>query len=78
MVIWVLLTQTVQAYDTIGATWPQNSIPIPYTVQSELGLSLDDAELLAAIQAGFTTWEAVECAGISFDYQGRSEATRFG
>ncbi|MDP6932475.1 MAG: matrixin family metalloprotease [Myxococcota bacterium] len=75
MVIWLLLTQTVHAYDTIGATWPEESRPIAYTVQSELGGSLDDEAVLSAIQEGFTTWEQVECADIAFDYQGRSEAT---
>ena len=74
MVIWMWLSQTAQAYDTIGATWPTESRPISYTVQSELGTSLDDEVLLAAIQAGFTTWEQVECADIAFDYQGRSDA----
>jgi hypothetical protein len=75
MVMGILLIQTALAYDTIGATWPEESRPIAYTVQSELGGSLDDAAALEAIQAGFTTWEQVECTDLAFDYQGRSDAT---
>ena len=74
MVMWMLLTQTASAYDTIGAVWPTSSMPISYTVQAELGGSVEDSAALEAIQAGFAVWAEVDCAGITFDYRGRSDA----
>ena len=74
MVIWLGIIQTAAAYDTIGSTWPPDERPIPYSIHSNLGGSFDEEAVVTAIQAGFTTWEDVDCADISFAYQGRTDA----
>lgn len=65
------------AWDTIGAVWPREAFPIPYEVTDDFG-DLDDAQALAAVQAGFATWEAVDCAEVSFTYVGRTSDRDFG
>ena len=74
MVIWLGLIQTATAYDTIGSTWPPDERPIAYSIHSELGGSFDEDAVVTAIQAGFATWENVDCADISFEYQGRTDS----
>ena len=70
----LLLSSGAHAYDTIGAAWPAEAFPIPYTVHVELE-GVDEDETLAAIEEAFATWEAVDCVELSFSYEGRSEAT---
>ncbi len=65
------------AWTDIGATWPQDAFPIPYTVAEPLGGGLDEDAALAAIQAGFQAWEDAGC-GVSFTYAGRSASASFG
>jgi len=73
----LLLPLLAAAWDGIGAVWPDEAFPLPYEVSADFG-ELDDAEALAAVQAGFDTWAAVECAQVSFTYLGRTDATDFG
>lgn len=63
--MWFWFVAEAGAWDTVGATWPE--MPIHYVVSDE---PLTDDEL-AAIQAGFSTWEAVGCADVRFQYDGR-------
>lgn len=65
------------AWDSVGATWPAESLPIPYAVDAALGGGLDEEAALAAIQAGFQVWEDAGC-GVSFAYEGRSADASFG
>lgn len=64
------------AWDQLGATWP--AFPVTWYAAADLGDDVDDAEALAAIQAGFDAWEAVDCAAVDFDYGGRVEDASFG
>jgi len=76
--MWCLLwtAQLASAWDAQGATWPAEDFPLPYWVDDDFGPDLDDAAALAAVQAAFDTWAAVDCAGVTFAYQGRvSDAT---
>lgn len=73
----LLLPLFATAWDGIGAVWPDDAFPLPYEVSDDFG-GLDDAEALAAVQAGFETWESVACAQVSFTYAGRTDATDFG
>jgi hypothetical protein len=63
--MWGWFEAPALAWDTVGATWPE--MPIHYVVSDE---PLTDDEL-AAIQAGFSTWEDVDCADVRFQYDGR-------
>lgn len=72
----LLLFATALAWDTIGAVWADEAFPLPYEVGDDFG-GLDDAEALAAVQAAFATWEAVDCAGVSFTYAGRTSDPEF-
>lgn len=73
----LLLTHAL-AWDLTGATWPADAFPIPYEVAADLGQDVEDAEALAAVQAGFDTWAAVECAGVRFEYVGRADDATWG
>lgn len=72
--IALLLSPAALAWSELGQTWPADAFPIPYAVSASLGGGLDDAEALAAIQAGFQAWEDAGC-GVSFVYEGRSEGS---
>jgi hypothetical protein len=76
--MWGLLIwgSTALAWDSIGATWPESAIPIPWYLGS-IGQQ-EEAELQPAIQAAFDTWAEVECAGLRFSYMGRDEDAVFG
>ncbi len=66
------LLSTAAAYETIGATWPVESMPVPWSIGA-LPSDLDEDSAIDAMRAGFDAWEAADC-GVSFTYQGRDEA----
>ena len=72
----VLLVLPALAWDTVGAVWPE--MPIAYEVATPLGGGLGDDEAVAAIAAAVATWEAVDCASVSFRYDGRSTDATWG
>jgi MYXO-CTERM domain-containing protein len=77
--VWfIALASTALAYDVTGSTWAAEDMPIPYWISGELGGGLDEAETVAAMQAAFDTWSAVDCAGVTFTYMGRAEGATFG
>jgi len=70
------LTGPAAAWEDIDATWASEDFPLPYFIAEDIG-GLDDAAAVAAIQAGFQTWEDAGC-GVSFAYQGRASGEGFG
>lgn len=72
--VWLFATLTDGAYawDSVGATWQQ--MPVHYVVSDDPTLGED---VLASIDAAFATWDAVDCAGVSFQNDGRA-APAFG
>ena len=54
------------AWESMGASWPEEAFPLGYHVAGQLP-GVDDAAALAAVEAGFATWEAVTCAELSFE-----------
>ena len=75
-----LLSPAARAWDSVGATWPAETFPIPWWLDQDAVLDgASDEELEAAVQAGFQTWTQVACApGVSFSYQGRKDGASFG
>jgi len=69
--MFLMFLASAAAYDTIGSTWPVESMPVPWHIGA-LPDDLAEADAIAAMQAGFDAWEDAGC-GVSFDYQGRAE-----
>lgn len=74
----LLVSLSAFAYDitTVGATWPDESFPVPWSLSSDLG-DLDPVAAEAAVQAGFQVWEDAGC-GVSFVYEGQVDDASFG
>lgn len=71
MIVIVWWVDVASGWDQVGATWPE--MPVSYWVAEDLG-PVDDGETLAAITAAFDTWAAVDCAEVTFRYEGRAAA----
>lgn len=70
---------SARAWDTIGATWAAEDLPISWYLASDFeGGTFDDREAEDAIAAAFETWAAVDCAGLSFVYAGRATGALWG
>jgi hypothetical protein len=62
-------------YSYGGGKWPSGSYPQPMSEVYKVNASSGPSGALAAIQAGATTWDEVDCADFLFRYGGASTAS---
>ncbi len=72
------LSPVAHAWDSVGAVWSEQDLPVPYFIASPLPRSLDDASAVQAIQAGLQAWTDAGCGSAGFSYQGRVSDARWG
>lgn len=66
------------AWSSLGSTWPEGSMPVPYSIGGDVPDGVAEADWEAAVQAAFATWDEVSCAGLAFEYRGRADDAVFG
>jgi hypothetical protein len=70
---WALcLPCAATAYDAPGYRWPAAELPVAYTVNEALSDDTSDADALAALQMGFSVWNALECSEMRWAFAGRT------
>ena len=63
---------TALAYTYTGSAWSRRDLPVGYTVHRQLSTDTGDGAALAAIQNGHTTWDALECSVMQWQFAGRT------
>ena len=71
-----VLLPSALAWTAGASTWAPEDFPVPYWIAPGFG-GLEE-EAVRAIQAGFDTWAAEDCGGISFVYEGMADAAVWG
>ncbi len=61
------------AFTTNGMVWPAARIPVPYLIQNAGSADLPLADVIAAVDAAFATWQAVPCATLAFQHAGMTD-----
>ena len=72
------LSPSAHAWDSVGAVWADQDLPVPYYIASPLPRSLDDAAAVQAIRDGLQAWTDAGCGSAGFSYQGRVSDARWG
>jgi len=63
----------VAAFATNGMVWPAAKIPVPYLIQNAGSDDLSIAQVVAAVDAAFATWDAVPCSSLAFTNAGMTD-----
>lgn len=61
------------AFTTNGMVWPAARMPVPYLIQDAGSADLPLADVIAAVDAAFATWQAVPCAQLTFQNAGLTD-----
>jgi matrixin len=64
---------TATAFTTNGMRWPASKMPVPYLIQNAGSPDLPIAQVIAAVDAAFATWQAVPTASLTFRNAGMTD-----
>lgn len=75
--LMLLAPAQAPAWDSVGATWPVEAVPVEVKLAAELPEGVDVAEVEAELEAALQTWSEVDCTPLSLTYGGRVEGAAF-
>jgi len=62
-----------ERFTTNGMVWPANKLPVPYLIQNAGSADLPIADVVAAFDAAFATWQAVPTSSLTFTNAGMTD-----
>ncbi len=62
-----------ERFATNGMVWPANKMPVPYLIQNAGSEDLPIADVVAAFDAAFATWQAVPTSSLTFTNAGMTD-----